>query len=48
MNKRPLYVFFFIMMIATGCSDRLDLEDSTNNPALGLDLYNENNWLVYK
>ncbi|KRE67825.1 Ger(x)C family spore germination protein [Paenibacillus sp. Soil750] len=49
MNKRPLYLFLMIMMlaIAPGCSDRLDLEDSTNNLALGLDLDNENNLLVY-
>ncbi|OAS20699.1 Ger(x)C family spore germination protein [Paenibacillus oryzisoli] len=49
MNKRPLFVIIIIMMIiiAPGCSDRLDLEDSTNNLSLGLDLDNENNLLVY-
>ncbi|NQX62796.1 Ger(x)C family spore germination protein [Paenibacillus qinlingensis] len=49
MSKRPLYLFLIIMMIAIapGCSDRLDLEESTNNLALGLDLDNENNLLIY-
>lgn len=49
MNKRPLYILIFIMIvvIVPGCSDRLDMEDSTNNLALGLDLDNENNLLIY-
>lgn len=49
MNKRLLYVLIIIMIIIIipGCSDRLDMEDSTNNLAIGLDLDNENNLLVY-
>lgn len=49
MNKHPLFVFFILMIIAIapGCSDRLDLEESTNNLSLGLDLDDENNLLVY-
>ena len=49
MNKRVLFVLLIMMMmaIAAGCSDRLDLEDATNNLAIGLDLDNENNLLVY-
>jgi Ger(x)C family germination protein len=49
MNMRPLYVLFIIMIIAfvPGCIDRLDLEDSTNNLALGLDLDKKDNLLVY-
>lgn len=49
MNKRPLFVLIIIMIIVIvpGCSDRLDLEDTTNNLALGLDLDNEDNLLVF-
>ncbi|CAN7256959.1 Ger(x)C family spore germination protein [Paenibacillus sp. LjRoot56] len=49
MNKRLLFTIFImiIVLIIPGCSDRLDLEESTNNLALGLDLDNENNLLVY-
>ncbi|WP_261305591.1 Ger(x)C family spore germination protein [Paenibacillus andongensis] len=49
MNKRPLYVLIIIMIfvIIPGCSDRLDMEDSTNNLTLGLDLDSEDNLLVY-
>lgn len=49
MNKRLLFTIFIsiIVLIIPGCSDRLDLEESTSNLALGLDLDNENNLLVY-
>lgn len=49
MNKRLLFTIFIIIsvLIIPGCSDRLDLEESTSNLALGLDLDNENNLIVY-
>ncbi|MFD0693765.1 Ger(x)C family spore germination protein [Paenibacillus sp. GCM10027628] len=49
MNKRLPYVMYIIMCIGIlpGCTDRLDLEDSTNNLAIGLDLDPENNMIFY-
>jgi Ger(x)C family germination protein len=36
-----------IIVIVPGCSDRLDMEESTNNLALGMDLDKDNNLLVF-
>ncbi|NOU71041.1 Ger(x)C family spore germination protein [Paenibacillus sp. LMG 31458] len=49
MNKRMLNVIFIFLLVSfvPGCRDRLDLENSTNNLALGVDLDNEDNLLFY-
>jgi Ger(x)C family germination protein len=49
MSKRMLNVIFIFLLVAIipGCRDRLDLENSTNNLALGVDLDNENSLRFY-
>ncbi|KQX48205.1 MULTISPECIES: Ger(x)C family spore germination protein [unclassified Paenibacillus] len=49
MNKRMLNVIFIFLLVSfvPGCRDRLDLENATNNLALGVDLDNEDNLLFY-
>lgn len=49
MNKRMLNIIFIFLLVTIipGCRDRLDLENSTTNLALGVDLDNENNLHIY-
>lgn len=49
MNIRlPLVaLFLFVVVIVSGCYDRVDLEDQTSGLLVGIDLDNENNLLVY-
>ncbi|PPA89350.1 hypothetical protein [Brevibacillus laterosporus] len=48
--KQILYNFFIVILIVvlTGCTDRIDLEDATLIVTLGLDLDEDNHLMVFE